>query len=474
MSSNTRIQVVTVAANPANRVIFVTKESLRWPKDVAKAEFEGEKLTSVLLRNGAERTLYVGLGTKEKIQADTLRRAAGVAVKQLLKIGAEEIAIELDNWTDKAQAIVEGALIAAYRFEDFKTPDSRRKVSLKRLLLVTSANDQARVKKFVAAGEILAEATNFTRSIGNQPANIMTPAALAEEARALARDCDLKCTIFDEKRLQRDKFGGILAVGQGSAAAPRLIVLEYWGAGKKQKPVALVGKAITFDTGGISLKPGAQMDEMKFDKMGGCAVLGAMQAISCLNLPINVVGLIPAAENMPSDRAYRPGDIVTTYDGKTIEVLNTDAEGRVVLVDALAYARLTYKPRYMVDFATLTGACVVALGMNRAGLFTDTAALRESLLAAGAETGDSLWELPLAEDYDNDVKSDVATAKNTGNGRWAGACTAASFLKIWAGDVPWAHLDIAGTAWTTSDKPYIEKGATGFGVRLIVDALQRL
>lgn len=467
-----RIQVVT-AAKSADSVHFVSKESAHLPSGIRKEEFQGDKLTSVLLRDGARRTLYVGVGDKVKVETDTLRRAAGAAIKQLLKIGAEEIAIEVDGWNAYAQAIVEGALLASYRFEDFKQEAARRKNALKRLQLVTTPSHVAQVKKLAAVGEILAESTNYARSIGNQPPNELTPAALADEAKALAGDLGLKVTIFDEKKLKAGKFGGILAVGQGSAAPPRLIVIEYWGGSKKNRPIALVGKAITFDTGGISIKPGAQMDEMKFDKMGGCAVLGAIQAIARLKLPINVVAVVTSAENMPGSKAYRPGDIITTYDGKTIEVLNTDAEGRIVLADAIAYVRKVYHPRYLVDFATLTGACVVALGQSRAGFFTDSVTLRESLSVAGKETGDSVWELPLGDEYDAEMKSDIATVKNAG-ARWGGACTAAAFLKVFVEETPWAHIDIAGTAWITSDKAYLEKGATGFGVRLIVEALGQL
>lgn len=467
-----RVQVLKTA-KAANHVIFVSKDGGHLPNGIAKEEFAGEKFSTLLLHTDVGRILYVGLGEQSKVETDTLRRAAGTGIKQFLKIGAENIAIYISGWSVSTGAIVEGALLAAYRFEDFKLPASRRKISLKQLQLVATAGETPLVKKLALSGQILAESTNYARSIGNQPPNELTPAALADEAKALARDLGLKCTIFDEKKLALGKFGGILAVGKGSAAAPRLIVLEYWGGNKTTKPIALVGKAITFDTGGISLKPGAQMDEMKFDKMGGCAVLGAMQAIARLELPINVVAVVASAENMPGDKAYRPGDIVTTWDGKTVEVLNTDAEGRIVLADAIAYARKTYQPRFMVDFATLTGACVVALGSNRAGFFTDSVTLRENLVKAGKETGDLVWELPLGDEYDTEVKSDVATAKNSA-GRWGGACTAAAFLKIWVEDIPWAHLDIAGTAWITTEKSHLEKGATGFGVRLIVEALEHV
>lgn len=470
--NDVRIQVVA-AAKAADRVVFVTKDGGSLPKGIRKEEFSGERGSTVLLRDGDRRTLYVGVGEKIKVETDTLRRAAGIATKHFLKIGAESLALDLENWNAYAQAIVEGVLLASYRFEDFKAAASRRKNELQSLELVTTKSHIESVKKLAIDGQILAESTNYARSIGNQPPNELTPASLADEAKALAQDLGLKITVLDEKKLQAGKFGGILAVGQGSANPPRLIVIEYWGAPKKSKPVALVGKAITFDTGGISLKPGAQMDEMKFDKMGGCAVLGAIQAIARLKLPINVIAVVTSAENMPSDRSYRPGDIITMHDGRTVEILNTDAEGRMVLADAISYARKHYHPQYLVDFATLTGACVVALGANRAGFFTDSVTLREKLNDAGKETGDFVWELPLGEEYDSEMKSDIAVVKNAGS-RWGGACTAAAFLKVFVEDTPWAHLDIAGTAWITADKPHLEKGATGFGVRLIVEALRQL
>jgi leucyl aminopeptidase len=260
-------------------------------------------------------------------------------------------------------------------------------------------------------------------------------------------------------------------VGKGSSHPPRLIVIEYMGGAKKDRPVALVGKAVTFDTGGISLKPGAQMDEMKWDKMGGLAVLGILLAAADLKLPLNIIGLIPAAENMPGPDAYRPGDIITTRDGKTIEVLNTDAEGRIILADAIAHARLTYKPSAILEYSTLTGAVVMALGYRRAGLFTADEKLKAALIAAGIVTGELVWALPVDEEYKEGTLSEVATVKNIG-GREGSACISASFVKTWAEDVPFVHLDIAGTAWTTKPPAYLEGGATGFGVRLTLQALR--
>jgi leucyl aminopeptidase len=275
--------------------------------------------------------------------------------------------------------------------------------------------------------------------------------------------------------LEKRGFGGLLAVGGGSINEPHLIVLEYKGAGDAT-PIALVGKAITFDSGGISIKSSDKMDEMKFDKCGGVAVLGIMKAVAQLKLPLNILGIISSAENMPSATSYRPGDIVTSYKGPdkrgvSIEVLNTDAEGRIVLGDALAYAR-ERNAQTIVDFATLTGACVVALGSFAAGLLGNDDQLQEKIRASADRTGDRVWPLPLWQEYKDKIKSDVADIKNTG-GRYGGAITAAAFLAKYVGDTPWAHLDIAGTAWTTEELPYLTKGATGFGVRLTIDLLSR-
>lgn len=466
-----RIQVTNGRAPALNTVYFVPKGGAVLP-GVPKEEFDGARLSMVLMREGKHRMLYVGLGDALSLSSDVWRQAAGTAVKSLLKIGATEIAFGLERETAPIQQIVEGALLAAYVFEDFKLPEARRKNSLQKLVLQVSDKVAAAAKKEAATGQILADATNLVRSLGNLPGNVVTPATLASKAQEVARKRKLNCRVWDEKKLKAEGFEGILSVGKGSAVPPRLIALEYNGASKKLAPIVLVGKAITFDSGGISIKPADRMDEMKFDKMGGCAVLGAMAAIADLKLPLNVVGLIGSAENMPSATSYRPGDLIKTYDGKTIEVLNTDAEGRIVLADVLAYGRKQYRPQFMIDFATLTGACVIALGGRRAGLFCRDAKWSALLQEAGDLTGDWLWPMPMGDEFEEQIKSEIAVAKNTG-GREGGACTAASFLKLWAEDVPWAHVDIAGPAWTMKGYPYLEKGATGFGTRMIVEALRR-
>ena len=293
----------------------------------------------------------------------------------------------------------------------------------------------------------------------------------------MVRKNKLICKVFSKKEIKQKKFGGITAVGQGSVNEPKLIVLEHLKGKRNDKPIVIVGKAVTFDTGGISLKPSDKMDEMKFDKCGGCTVLGIMKAVSELKLPINLVGIIPSVENMPGRESYRPGDIVRLYSGKTAEILNTDAEGRLILADALSYGEKKYSPSVLIDFATLTGACIVALGNNVAGLVSNDKKLATNILNSSEKTSEEVWELPLNQDYMDMIKSNVADMKNIGKGRAAGTITAAAFLANAINNTPWAHIDIAGTAWTqdaTKKKSYNPKGATGFGVRLVIDFLSRL
>jgi len=333
--------------------------------------------------------------------------------------------------------------------------------------LIVRKQDLTASRKNARRGEIAGIAANLAREIGNQPGNLLFPETLAAECRQVAKRENLGVAILDEKQLQRGGFGGLLAVGTGSARPPRLIVLRHAGGRPGEAPLALVGKAITFDTGGISIKSADRMEEMVFDKCGGMAVLGAMAGIARMKLKRNVVGIIAAAENMPSATAYRPGDIVKTYDGTYIEVINTDAEGRMVLADAIAYARKDCRAGAIIDLATLTGACVVALGEYAAGLWSNSGGLNEALLAASKKTGERLWPMPLYEEYTDQIRSDVAALKNSG-GRYGGACTAAAFLKTFAGDTDWAHLDIAPVAHRTKSRPDLSRGATGFGTRLLM------
>jgi leucyl aminopeptidase len=450
-------------------------------RNVGPKEFHGGDRQILLLHTGGklapQRLLLVGLGKRDKFTSETLRRAVGLAAKTLRDAGIERAAVQVrDDVDDSLPAIVEAAILATYKFRQFKPDDDDDATELKSLTLCLPAHtDLKAAKRTIADAQIVAEATNHAREIGNLPGNVVTPRVMAEYARTLAAESGLVCTVLAKKELEKRGFGGLLAVGGGSVNEPHLIVLEYFGA-KDAAPIALVGKAITFDSGGISIKPADKMDEMKFDKCGGVAVLAIMKAVAELKLPLNIIGVISSAENMPSATSYRPGDIVTSYRGKdkrgvTIEVLNTDAEGRIVLGDALAYAR-ERGATTIIDFATLTGACVVALGSVAAGLMGNDDALQDKIRASGERTGDRVWPLPLWQEYKNKIKSDVADIKNTG-GRYGGAITAAAFLAKYVGDTPWAHLDIAGTAWTTEELPYLTKGATGFGVRLVIDLLRR-
>ena len=465
-----KIDVRTSLFGTPDLVTFFIKGS-PLPSGVPAEEFDGTPFTTVLLRDKNQRTLVVGLGEKNKIESDTLRRAAGAAIKHLLKLGSKEIALDLTAHADHVASAVEGAILASYKFTGFGTPAGKRpRGVLSRLQILVSEHELTNARIQARDAEIIASIVNTSRDIGNLPGNLLTPAILAEKAQELAHRRNLTVKVWNERQLKRDGFGGILAVGEGSIHPPRLIVIEYRG-GKREVPVALVGKAVTFDTGGISLKPGAQMDEMKWDKMGGLAVLGIMLAAADLKLPLNLIGLIPAAENMPGPEAYRPGDIITTLDGKTIEVLNTDAEGRIILADAIAHARLTYKPSAIIEYSTLTGACIMALGHQRAGLFTSEEKLRDTLVAAGKITGERVWPMPIDEEYKEGTQSEIATTKNVG-AREGSACTSASFIKVWAEEIPFVHIDIAGTAWTTKPPTYLEGGATGFGIRLTLQALR--
>ncbi|WP_048810541.1 leucyl aminopeptidase [Candidatus Methylacidiphilum infernorum] len=460
-----------------DKVVFVEEGKFQ-KEGVSALEFEGKKLSSLLWREPWGRILYVGIGGPPYTR-DTLRKAAGLGVKSLLKIGARDITLDFSNHPDflpHVDAAVEGAMLGSYRFEEFKEEKAKRKNNLEELRVVTGEIPDSLlqdIEKAVRQAQEIAHAVNYVRAIGNMPANYVTPETLSQKAVELAgKRKALYVEVFDKERLEKEGFGGLTSVGKGSANEPRLIVLDYRGEGSSSRPVLVVGKAITFDSGGISIKPGEHMDEMKYDKMGGCAVLGIVDAVSRLGLPLRLVGIIAAAENMPGGHAYRPGDILRTYGGKTVEVLNTDAEGRIVLADALAYGIEKFNPGLVFDLATLTGACIVAIGKQKAGLFSNREDIAEFLWKKSEDYGDPLWPLPLGEEFDEAITSDVALVKNVG-GREGGACTAASFLRKWVGEVPWVHLDIAGPAWITKEYPYLEKGATGFGVRLICRYLMK-
>jgi len=430
------------------------------------------------------RILVVGLGPRARFDAEVVRRAAAEAVRALKGKGARTVAFRLPAFAAEglpaeaaARAIVDGAVLGAYEFVKYRSTSDGGVEEAAIHLGEELAREEALVKKATADELALAETVVWTRDIANLPPDTATPERLAEIARGLAKEFGLKVTVFDEKKLAEMGCGGMLAVGSGSSHPPRMIVLEYPGGSRRGRTVAVVGKGITFDSGGISLKPGPRMGEMKFDKCGAVATLGILRAAATLEIAPRVVGVLCCAENLPSGSAYRPGDVVRTFNGKTIEILNTDAEGRVVLSDGLAYVAQTYKPDEIIDLATLTGAEVVALGDDTAGLVTTDERLAQGLLAASALTGEPLWRMPLTDFHREMVKSEVADVRNSTEIPVAGMLTAAAFLESFVGGVPWAHLDIAGPAYTNVltrrwQPPYQGVGATGFAVRLVTRYLE--
>ena len=429
--------------------------------------------------SGIQRVLLIGLGPEAKLSTESLRRAAGTAVRQAGAGKNKRISFWLPALRgldrDAAiQAVSEGAILGSYRFDHYRDLGDNSPGSVRALDLYIEAPGKtapASARRAAAAGQVIAESQNLARDLSNQPGNELPPARLASEARKLAREVGLRCRVFDVAELKRRKMGGILAVGGGSSRPPRLIVLEHRAKKRRAPKICLVGKGVTFDSGGISIKPSAGMEDMKHDMGGAAAVIGAMRAVALLELPLNVTGIIGAAENLPSGTAYRPGDVVRTASGKTIEVLNTDAEGRVVLADALHHGRTQFAPDAMIDLATLTGACMVALGPWATGLFGNDEQLIERLRVAGVNAGERAWPMPLFDEHRRAVKSTIADVKNSA-GRDAGASTAAAFLDAFVEGTPWVHLDIAGTGWTSAPHPYHVKGGTGVGVRLLLEMLR--
>jgi leucyl aminopeptidase len=426
-------------------------------------------------KNHAQRILLAGLGKKENLTNDTIRRVSGKIAQKARELKLKEFSIitppsfVVDQVSSVSQ-IVEGSKMALYKFDKFKT---KRVTNSPNLTIIISKSNK--ISHAIKIAEIIADGVIFAKSIANLPPNECTPTTLANFAKIISKKNKMKCSIISESELKKKGFGGISAVGQGSKNESKLIILEHNHGPKNEKPIVIVGKAVTFDTGGISLKPGDKMDEMKFDKCGGCTVIGIMKAVSELKLRINVVGIVPSVENMPSGESFRPGDIIKLYNGKTAEILNTDAEGRLILADALSYGEKHYSPKVIIDFATLTGACIIALGNNVAGIVSNNEKLTKKINESSKRTTEEVWELPLTQDFMDMIKSDVADMKNVGIGRAAGTITAAAFLRNAIENTPWTHIDIAGVAWTqtaTKEKSYNPKGATGFGVRLILDYLQ--
>jgi leucyl aminopeptidase len=437
-------------------------------------EFDGSDNQALFLhRTGhlaARRLLLYGAGDRAGFTPAKLGQIAGGATRFVLGRGANTIGFLArcgEHPAASVQRVVEGVIIGQLSAALYCAGSDKRE--LERIVIVADGGDVGTLEQAIERGRIMGEATNLARQLGNEPSNVMTPSEMARRAQEMAECEGLKADVFGEAELKQRGFGALLAVSSGSSEPPRFIVLDYCPGelNKSKEIIALVGKGVTFDSGGISIKPAASMDEMKFDMCGGAAVIGAMQALARIKPRARVLGIVAACENMPSGRSYKPGDVVRGLGGKTIEIINTDAEGRVILADAITYA-VERGASAIVDAATLTGSCVVALGETRAGIMGNDQRLIDQLIRAGEASGERIWQLPLDDRYGEQMSSTIADIKNDG-GRGAGAITAAMFLKTFAGQTPWAHLDIAGTAWINDAKPFIAKGATGFGVRALAE-----
>jgi len=437
-------------------------------------EFHGELRGTAVLHKpdgvNASRLALLGCGKRDALDVAKLRELAGAVVRKLRSKAVRRIALVLDpKWQspEAVAATIEGGMIGAYDPDRYKTDEKKHDAKISEFIAVVPDGGPA-LGEAADRGRIIAESQNFARDLAYEPGNKLTPLELARRACRMAAEFSLACDVLDRERMAQLGMGGLLGVAQGSAEPPVLIVLRY----EPEQPASadtrlgLVGKGVTFDTGGISIKPSQAMDEMKYDMCGAAAVLGAMRAIAQFKPPVPVTALVPSVENMPGSRAQRPGDIVTTLSGKTVEVLNTDAEGRMILIDAITYAK-RLGCTHLVDAATLTGAIVVALGHVYVGAFGNQQELLDRVLNSARSSGEKLWHMPLDDEYKDELKSPYADLPNIGS-RWGGAITAATFLKEFADPTPWVHLDIAGTAWTDKDRPYLAKGPTGVATRTFI------
>ncbi len=444
---------------------------------VAAGDYKGKKDETLLVYGSgkAQRILLVGIGKTNEITRSSIRRAAAIAARRARGVGTKTISLAVTKEArgslgaaELAQVLIEGAAQGGWQFTELKKQPEDPKPDIESVELVIEAADKEQAERGRRIGDAIAAGYLFTRNLQMLPGNVCTPSYLAEQAQKLAAAHGFKATVLDKAQIKKEGMGALLAVAQGSAEEPRFIVLEYQGGGTGA-PIALIGKGVTFDSGGISIKPAANMEDMKFDKSGATAVLGAFEVLGRLKPKINVVGLIPATENLPSGTAIKPGDVVKSHLGKTIEIINTDAEGRLILCDALSYAR-RFKPVAAIDAATLTGAVVIALGHHAIGMLGNDEPLLAEVRDAGERAGERCWPLPLWDDYRELLKSDVADVKNSG-GRAAGTIAGAWFLREFVDGFPWVHLDIAGTAYLEGEGPSHAKGPTAIGVRLFTEFL---
>ena len=436
--------------------------------------FIGEKDKQLMLygNDAIKRIVIVGLGPQKKYTSDRARSTAANITNHANSLNVSEFSVDGDSFNlgknTNAQAFAEGLLLGSYEFNDYK---SNKEDNVKAESMTIFGNVD---KKSLDKGLVLGTSVGFARDLGNHPANILTPTYIAKEAKNIAEESPkMNYRVFDGKEFKKMGMGAFHGVAQGAKEPAKMIIVEYNGGRKTQKPIALVGKGLTFDSGGISIKPPPKMDEMKFDMCGSATVMGVLQAVSLLKPRINIIFAIGSTENMPGGNAQRPGDIVTAYNGKTIEVLNTDAEGRLVLADVLSYVNTKYEPAAILDFATLTGAVLIALGNRASGVMGNDVSFMKEVKKASESSFEKVWELPLWEEYTSEIQGKYADLKNIGENRLAGTITAGAFLKEFVGDTPWVHLDIAGTAWGPKEPSYQPKvGATGVAVRLVYQLLE--
>ena len=425
-----------------------------------------------------KRIFFTGLGKREKFNLDKLRQGAGTICRKAKELKVKSTSVILPEFQsrglsirDFSQAVVEGMLLSNYQMKEYKTTDKENIFELETLTISDELKANiSQIEKGANLAEISSWATNLARDMINHPSNIMTPTKMSEIALDLAKEHKFKCQVLSLEEIKKLGMGAFLGVTSGSSQPPKFIIMEHSIPNGKTDTLVLVGKGITFDSGGISIKPSEKMEEMKGDMSGGAVVIAIIAASAKMKLPLHLIGLVPACENLPSGTALKPGDILKSYSGKTIEVISTDAEGRLILADALSYAG-KYNPKAIIDIATLTGACVIALGHVGCGMLGNNPGLKDKIRKASLLTGEKVWELPLWEEYNEQIKSDLADVKNTG-GRPAGTITAAAFLQKFVGNLPWVHLDIAGMDWEEKGKPYIPKGGIGFGVKLILQFLR--
>ena len=490
----TKLQVksANLAGVKADALVVFLFEDEKAPKDIdsklggylsaiiKKRKFIPKKLAvrqvDTLGKLPADTVILVGLGKKADFTVETMRRAAAKAALSARAARSESLALSISGLATKnipadelAQSAAEGILLSLYKFDEYKKKPEENGGELRSVVFACGA-EKNDVADGLEVAENICKGVYLARNLGNHPGNTATPTYIAATALRECRKVGVKCRVLEKRDLERLGMGSFLAVAKGSSEPPKFIIMEYLNGAKRDKPIVLVGKGLTFDSGGISIKPSANMEEMKFDMSGGGAVIGAMVSAASLKLKKNIVGLVPCTENMPGGRAVKPGDVARSMTGVTVEIINTDAEGRLILADALGYAK-RYKPRAVVDLATLTGACMVALGAHASGLMGNDQKLIDAVRTAGEKTGERCWQLPLWDDYDDAIKSQVADVKNVGD-RYGGAITAAAFLKKFT-DYPWAHLDIAGTAYGAKPgSPYLTAGSAGIGVRLLIGFLR--